>query len=201
MKVTTQAEWDRVKKTPIRTKWELRLGRLDSDGEPSKKVPGAGASAEEVRAFYNELGAKPGSTSGPFAGLPPFSEKKSFLLYSAAQDDAAVRPPLACSPMSMLLGCIFGAPIRLTQQPRVKFGLGRRCTVQACQRPFLLCTCRSCWTSSASSIRSSAPLFAVVRFVWSIWLRASVCDHHGMVMALCCGYSCSMWMSGGFGGV
>lgn len=120
VKVTTQAEWDRVKKTPIRTKWELRLGRLDSDGEPSKQVPSSGASAEEVRAFYNELGAKPGSTSGPFAGLPPFSEKKSFLLYSAAQDDAAVRPPLACSPCSMLLGCIFGAPIGVTQQPRIK---------------------------------------------------------------------------------
>lgn len=80
-----------MKKTPIPTKWDIRLGRMDSPEEPSKKILAPGASSDEVRSFYNELGAKPGSTSGPFAGLPPFSEKVSFLLYSAAQDDPTVR--------------------------------------------------------------------------------------------------------------
>lgn len=98
VKVTQEAEWKRIKvgraaipsggETIVKTfgsEWGIRLGRIDVTDEPSKRALAPGAGTAEMETFYNALGAK--GDTGFFAAKPPFWEKYSFLLYSAAQED------------------------------------------------------------------------------------------------------------------
>jgi hypothetical protein len=72
-------------------KINVRLGRVDAtQPDPPAAVPLADASPQQVRDFFNALGVKDASElAGPFGRKPPFYERISFLLWTAAQKDPA----------------------------------------------------------------------------------------------------------------
>lgn len=83
----------------FKAEWPVVLGRKDAS-EPApagRTVPGPDASIEEVKSFFLSLANK--GESGPFAGKPPFGERQTFLLWTAAQPDpAAAEAKLAADP-------------------------------------------------------------------------------------------------------
>ncbi|CAD7704625.1 unnamed protein product [Ostreobium quekettii] len=70
------------------TNWSVRIGRVDSmTPAPAGRLLSPDPSAEEVQSFFNALGNKNVGESGPFTPKGPFSEKYSFLIWTAAQPD------------------------------------------------------------------------------------------------------------------
>ncbi|KAI7845676.1 hypothetical protein COHA_000790 [Chlorella ohadii] len=59
----------------------VRIGRVDAtEPAPAGRIPADGASLEEVQAFFNQLGAKPGKR-------PPLWERQQYLIWPATQAD------------------------------------------------------------------------------------------------------------------
>ncbi|GIL48968.1 hypothetical protein Vafri_5468 [Volvox africanus] len=105
-KVSTQAQWATIKRSRAQiasggdviagpafgAAWPVRLGRVDSTvPAPSGRIPAADASVEEVKAFMEKLGVPPGSNvgSGLFSAKPPFWERPTLVLWTAAAADPA----------------------------------------------------------------------------------------------------------------
>ncbi|KAG2487467.1 hypothetical protein HYH03_013889 [Edaphochlamys debaryana] len=101
-KVTTQLGWAKIKIASaalssggeviagpaFSAPWPVRLGRLDApEPGPEGKVPAANAPVADITATFAKLGVVPGASSGPFAAKPPFWERPTFLLWTAAAAD------------------------------------------------------------------------------------------------------------------
>lgn len=70
--------------------WPVRLGRADSAAPgPAGRVPAADAPVEDIKKYLLTVGAKPGSTGGPFGQLPPLWDRPAFSLWTAASADPA----------------------------------------------------------------------------------------------------------------
>ncbi|GLC42901.1 hypothetical protein PLESTB_001812400 [Pleodorina starrii] len=104
-KVTTQAEWARIKRSRAQiasggdviagpafgAAWPVRLGRVDSPVAAGGRVPSADAPVSEIKAFMERLGVAPGSNvgTGLFSAKPPFWERPTLVLWTAAASDPA----------------------------------------------------------------------------------------------------------------
>ena len=68
--------------------WPVSMGRVDATSADAGRVPAATASPDEVLAFFKTIGLKAGETPG-FGKKSPFWERQTFVLWTAAQPDAA----------------------------------------------------------------------------------------------------------------
>ncbi|EFJ45738.1 hypothetical protein VOLCADRAFT_105827 [Volvox carteri f. nagariensis] len=105
-KVTTQAQWASIKRSRAQiasggdviagpafgAAWPVRLGRTDSTVPgPAGRIPSADASVGDIKSFMEKLGVAPGSNvgSGLFSAKPPFWERPTLVLWTAAAADPA----------------------------------------------------------------------------------------------------------------